>query len=88
MNRAECEVKVMKSIFGYSEEEVDAVLEKVSGILEKELSDTDYIIIKQQESAIIGDEMPYTLEQMIEIANLRAAKRKRINELEKKINER
>lgn len=56
--------------------------------LEKELSDTDYIIIKQQESSIIGDELPYTLEQMIEIANLRAAKRKRINELEKKINER
>lgn len=34
----------MKSIFGYSEEEVDAVLEKVSGILEKELSEKEHCI--------------------------------------------
>lgn len=34
----------MKSIFGYSEEEVDAVLAKVSDILEKELSEKERCI--------------------------------------------
>lgn len=31
----------MKSIFGYSEEEIDAVLAKVSGILKRDLPDFD-----------------------------------------------
>lgn len=44
LDQAECEVKVMKSIFGYSEEEVDAVLVKVSDILEKELSEKEHCI--------------------------------------------
>lgn len=34
----------MKNIFGYSGEEVDAVLAKVSGILEKELSEKERCI--------------------------------------------
>lgn len=34
----------MKNIFGYTEEEVNAVLVKVSGILEKELSEKERCI--------------------------------------------
>lgn len=54
----------------------------------KELSDTDFIIIKQQEAILINVELPYTKEQIQAIALLRDEKRKKINCLETILHER
>ena len=50
--------------------------------VKKELSDTDYIIIKSYEAELLGEEAPYTQEYLKETATKRKEMREQINQLE------
>lgn len=50
--------------------------------IKKELTDTDYIIIKSYEAELLGEEQPYTEEYLRETSAKRAEMRNQINQLE------
>lgn len=50
--------------------------------IKKELTDTDYIIIKSYEAELLGEEQPYDKEYIKEVATKRAEMRNQINQLE------
>lgn len=50
--------------------------------IKKELTDTDYIIIKSYEAELLGEEQPYDKEYIQEVATNRAEMRNQINQLE------
>lgn len=50
--------------------------------IKKELTDTDYIIIKSYEAELLGEEQPYDKEYIKEVATNRAEMRNQINQLE------
>lgn len=50
--------------------------------IRKELSDTDYIVIKCYEAQLLGEELPYTQEELKENVTKRAEMREQINQLQ------
>lgn len=60
----------------------DAVNMKIQQ-LKQELSSTDYVIVKQMEATLLGDDLPYGKDYIAKIAQSRKSLRMQINEYEK-----
>lgn len=57
-------------------------VEKEIKRVKKELSDTDYIIIKSYEAELLGEERPYSDEYLKEVASKRSNMREQINQMQ------